>query len=85
MDGLDSTNAEVTQVKLIIGAEYDMRGPDDVVFGIGAGCEGAMLVLLERARPAVRGKKCEPHRNKDGRVKYGIDLALKSHRRAPEL
>jgi xanthine/CO dehydrogenase XdhC/CoxF family maturation factor len=29
--------------------EYDMRGPDDVVFGIGAGCEGVMLVLLERA------------------------------------
>jgi xanthine/CO dehydrogenase XdhC/CoxF family maturation factor len=29
--------------------EYDMRSPDDVFFGIGAGCEGAMLVLLERA------------------------------------
>jgi xanthine dehydrogenase accessory factor len=29
--------------------EYDMRGPDDVLFGIGAGCEGAMRVLLERA------------------------------------
>jgi len=27
--------------------EYDMRGPDDVLFGIGAGCEGAMRVLLE--------------------------------------
>src|SRR6202142_1482046 len=23
--------------------EYDMRGPDDALFGIGAGCEGAML------------------------------------------
>src|ERR1700691_3828581 len=22
--------------------EYDMRGPDDLLFGIGAGCEGAM-------------------------------------------
>lgn len=32
--------------------EYDMRGPDDVLFGIGAGCEGAMRVLLE---PAGRG------------------------------
>ncbi len=30
--------------------EYDMRGPDDVLFGIGAGCEGAMRVLLEPAR-----------------------------------
>jgi xanthine/CO dehydrogenase XdhC/CoxF family maturation factor len=27
--------------------EYDMRGPDDLLFGIGAGCEGAMRVLLE--------------------------------------
>src|SRR5580658_350541 len=24
--------------------EYDMRGPDDILFGIGAGCEGAMRV-----------------------------------------
>jgi xanthine/CO dehydrogenase XdhC/CoxF family maturation factor len=30
---------------------YDMRGPDDVLFGIGAGCEGAMRVLLEPAGP----------------------------------
>jgi xanthine/CO dehydrogenase XdhC/CoxF family maturation factor len=30
--------------------EYDMRGPDDVLFGIGAGCEGAMRVLIEPAR-----------------------------------
>ena len=29
--------------------EYDMRGPDDVLFGLGAGCEGAMRVLLEAA------------------------------------
>ena len=37
--------------------EYDMRGPDDVLFGIGAGCEGAMRVLLEPAgggSPAAR-------------------------------
>ena len=36
--------------------EYDMRGPDDILFGIGAGCEGAMRVLLEPAnasRPAA--------------------------------
>jgi xanthine/CO dehydrogenase XdhC/CoxF family maturation factor len=32
--------------------EYDMRGPDDILFGIGAGCEGAMRVLLE---PAAAG------------------------------
>jgi xanthine/CO dehydrogenase XdhC/CoxF family maturation factor len=29
--------------------EYDMRGPDDILFGMGAGCEGAMRVLLEPA------------------------------------
>jgi xanthine/CO dehydrogenase XdhC/CoxF family maturation factor len=29
--------------------EYDMRGDDDLVFGIGAGCEGAMRILLEPA------------------------------------
>lgn len=31
--------------------EYDMRGPDEVLFGVGAGCEGAMRVLLEPAAP----------------------------------
>lgn len=31
--------------------EYDMRGPDDLLFGIGAGCEGAMRLLLEPAAP----------------------------------
>lgn len=31
--------------------EYDMRGPDDILFGVGAGCEGAMRVLLEAAGP----------------------------------
>jgi xanthine dehydrogenase accessory factor len=34
--------------------EYDMRGPDDVLFGLGAGCEGAMRVLLEPANSADR-------------------------------
>jgi xanthine/CO dehydrogenase XdhC/CoxF family maturation factor len=34
--------------------EYDMRGPDDILFGIGAGCEGAMRVLLEPAGPGSR-------------------------------
>jgi len=31
--------------------EYDMRGDDDLVFGIGAGCEGAMRILVEPAAP----------------------------------
>ena len=29
--------------------EYDISGPDDALFGTGAGCEGAMRVLLEPA------------------------------------
>jgi xanthine dehydrogenase accessory factor len=32
--------------------EYDMRGEDDRLFGIGSGCEGAMRVLLQRVGPA---------------------------------
>lgn len=31
---------------------YDMRGPDDVLFGLGSGCEGAMEILLQRVGPA---------------------------------
>jgi xanthine dehydrogenase accessory factor len=29
-------------------AEYDTRGSDDVIWGIGLGCEGAMRILLTR-------------------------------------
>jgi xanthine/CO dehydrogenase XdhC/CoxF family maturation factor len=42
--------------------EYDMRGPDDVLFGIGAGCEGAMRVLLEHANSADRAGAGHRHR-----------------------
>lgn len=40
---------QVLQSGVPRAVEYDMRGPDDVLFGIGAGCEGAMRVLLEPA------------------------------------
>src|SRR5512137_2997365 len=33
--------------------EYDMRGDDDLLYGIGAGCEGAMRILLEPAGPGT--------------------------------
>jgi xanthine/CO dehydrogenase XdhC/CoxF family maturation factor len=33
-------------------ASYDKRGEDDLLFGIGSGCEGAMEVLLQRVGPA---------------------------------
>ncbi len=38
---------EVARSGVARAVEYDLRGPDDLVFGIGAGCEGAMRVLLE--------------------------------------
>jgi xanthine dehydrogenase accessory factor len=34
--------------------EYEMRGPDDILFGVGAGCEGAMRILLEPAGTGSR-------------------------------
>ncbi len=37
--------------------EYDMRGPDDVLFGIGAGCEGAMRVLIEPSNSGDRATR----------------------------
>ena len=40
---------EVLESGVPRAVEYDMRGPDDMLFGIGAGCEGAMRVLLEPA------------------------------------
>lgn len=30
---------------------YDLRNPDDLVWGLGSGCEGAMNILLLRAGP----------------------------------
>lgn len=35
-------------------ASYDMRGEDDLLFGIGSGCEGAMRVLLQRVGPVEK-------------------------------
>lgn len=32
--------------------EYDLRDPNDLLWGLGAGCEGAMQVLLIRIGPA---------------------------------
>lgn len=31
--------------------DYDTRGPDDLIWGIGLGCEGAMTILLTRLSP----------------------------------
>ncbi|HEY2781699.1 MAG TPA: XdhC family protein [Steroidobacteraceae bacterium] len=43
---------EVLESGVARAIEYDTRGPDDTLFGVGAGCEGTMRVLLEPAGPA---------------------------------
>lgn len=48
---------EVLEGGAIRAVEYDMRGPDDVLFGIGAGCEGAMRVLIEPANSVDRATR----------------------------
>ena len=42
---------EILATGLARVVSYDMRGPDDLLFGMGSGCEGAMQVLLQRVGP----------------------------------
>jgi xanthine/CO dehydrogenase XdhC/CoxF family maturation factor len=72
--------------------EYDMRGPDDILFGIGAGCEGAMRVLLEPAgpgSPAATALVSAGRSSRAGRstslivVHESEDLVLGTHDTAP--
>jgi len=74
--------------------EYDMRGPDDLLFGIGAGCEGAMRVLLEPAGPgsaAATALAAAGRVTQSGRptslvsVHESADLALATYDPAPPL
>jgi xanthine dehydrogenase accessory factor len=74
--------------------EYDMRGPDDILFGIGAGCEGAMRVLLEPAgpgSPAATALANAGQATRAGRptslivVHESMDLVLGTHDAAPSL
>ena len=65
---------EVLRCGIPRAVEYDMRGPDDILFGIGAGCEGAMRVLLE---PAGRGTLAERALLAAGaRARAGLPTAL---------
>jgi xanthine dehydrogenase accessory factor len=85
---------EVMNTGIAQAVEYDMRGPDDVLFGIGAGCEGAMRVLLE---PAGRGSPAAAALQAAGRcthngepialvvVHESPDLRLGTHQAAPPL
>jgi xanthine dehydrogenase accessory factor len=50
--------------------EYDMRGDDDLLYGLGAGCEGAMRILLEPAdagTPAAAALAHAANASRDGR------------------
>ena len=37
---------------------YDMRSPDDIVWGLGLGCDGEVRVLLERIAPEEPPEWC---------------------------
>jgi xanthine dehydrogenase accessory factor len=74
--------------------EYDMRGPDDILFGIGAGCEGAMRVLLEPAgagSPAAAALAAAGRATQAGRatslvsVHESADLLLGTYDAVPPL
>jgi xanthine dehydrogenase accessory factor len=54
--------------------DYDMRGPDEVLFGVSAGCEGAIRVLLEPSPPgSVAARALEEAASK---VQLGRPTAL---------
>lgn len=42
---------EVMRTGVARFVSYDMRGPDDALWGLGSGCEGAMQVLLSYCGP----------------------------------
>jgi xanthine dehydrogenase accessory factor len=53
---------------------YDTRGDDDLVFGVGSGCEGAMRILLEPARADSRAARALAAVG--ARSRAGLDAAL---------
>jgi xanthine dehydrogenase accessory factor len=85
---------EVLQSGRPRAVEYDMRGPDDILFGIGAGCEGAMRVLLEPASagsPAAAALAAAGTATRAGRpasllaVHESEDIPLGTYAAAPPL
>jgi len=85
---------EVLESGVPRAVEYDMRGPDDILFGIGAGCEGAMRVLLEPAGPgsaAAAALASAGRATQEGQsaslvcVHESADVPLGTHAAAPPL
>lgn len=64
-------------------AEYDSRSADDLLWGLGLGCEGAMSILLSRLDPAAH---YEPYalqvrcRERDRRGAYALTIATQTER-----
>src|ERR1700761_6679814 len=56
---------QVLESGIARAVEYDTRGPDDTLFGVGAGCEGTMRVLL---KPAGAKSRAEMALREVGRV-----------------
>jgi len=54
--------------------EYDSRGEDDLVFGMGVGCQGVMRVLLEPIVPGNAGSAAVSAALE--RVRAGVAVAL---------
>jgi xanthine dehydrogenase accessory factor len=85
---------EVLRYGIPRAVEYDMRGPDDILFGIAAGCEGAMRILLEpagRGTPADRALQACANTVRAGlpmalvAVHESTDLPLGTYTAAPSL
>ena len=73
---------EVLDTGVPRAVEYDMRGPDDTLFGIGAGCEGAMRVLLEPAdagSPAAAALAAAGRATRAGRPIVLVSLHESAH------
>jgi xanthine/CO dehydrogenase XdhC/CoxF family maturation factor len=67
---------EVLDRQLPTVVEYDMRSVDDLIFGIGAGCEGAMRILVEPARRGGRAATALEHASALTRSGHGAALAV---------
>ena len=57
-------------------AEYDMRSSDDLIFGIGAGCEGMIRVLIEEASPGSRAAQALEIASRATQAGHGAALPI---------
>jgi len=63
---------------------YDMHGPEDLLFGLGSGCEGAMDILLQRIEPASHWQPLA-HLIEAWRARRAVALLLVARSRHPAL